>query len=94
MAEGQLDWEKQDIGHSWKHKILSPESLKLAKAQNPPSDMIIQADVSLSQPRWIGILCGKFPTEVKLYCGWWGQDQWIKRTTGMSNVNKKPKQNL
>ena len=53
--------------------------------------MTILADVSLSQPKWIGFLLGTFPTKLGLHGGQWQLKKW---TIYMENINKKPKWNL
>ena len=60
---------------------------------NPPHDMNILADISLFQPRQMGILFGKFPTEIGLYGGWWSTDQQVKKDKkeNMTNTNKNNK---
>ena len=52
MVVVEAHWKKQDLDHlTFRHSVLSTESLKLARAQNPPPDSTILADVSPFLPR-------------------------------------------
>ena len=65
------------------------ESLKLAQVQNPPPDMSILIDVSLSQPRQMGVPLGKFSMKFGLCSK--GQDQWENRLYLWQILEKKQK---
>ena len=69
VTQSQPHQEEQDFDHclTSRHKFLSTESLKLVRAWNCFSVMVILTNVSQSQPRQMSIPLGKFPPEVGLH---------------------------